>query len=127
MYKKVLNEDQEGNKFETSNIIPEFKNQGDHASFNKAVRGMTASMNLLRPNAFKKIMVLDCCQEDLEACSASCANLAKEEEKSSSTKSRLPASNHRNVVGILDDIMSYNDEPDYDKVAHDELYKDMAI
>ena len=63
MYKKVMNEDEREKNYETPSL-PEFKNKGDHEKFNKVLRGLTSNMNLLRQQAFRKIMVIGCSEED---------------------------------------------------------------
>jgi hypothetical protein len=126
MYKKVISKDIESKEDEPK--LPEFKNSGDHAVFNKALRGLTENMKLMRPKAFQKILVIGCSDENYNKCNESCKDLKKEEKKADSG-SRGPSSNHRNVLGMLEDIMAYENlsEDEYDKEAHEELYTDVAI
>ena len=125
MFKKVINKDIESKEDEPE--LTEFKNSGDHAAFNKRLRGLIFTAKLMREKGFQKIMVLGCTDEDYNKCNESCKVLAKEDKKENSSRNQAAPSNHSNIVGILDDIVAFEQDGDYDKALHVELYKDMAI
>ena len=52
--------------------LPEFKNRADHVVFNKTLRQLTANLNLLRPKAFTKYMVIGMSDADWEKIKESC-------------------------------------------------------
>ena len=124
MFNKVISKDESKEEHK----LPEFKNSGDHAAFNKALRGLTENMKLMRPKAFQKVMVIGCSDEDYDRCNTSCKLLADAEKKQAAGYCG-PSSNHRNVRGMLEDILAYKklEDDEYDKEAHEELYQDVAI
>jgi hypothetical protein len=57
MYKKVMSKGGDEDEKKEVSSLPEFKNRADHVIFNKTLRQLTASLNLLRPKGFTKFMV----------------------------------------------------------------------
>ena len=93
MYKKVISKDIESKEDEPK--LPEFKNSGDHAAFNKALRGLTENMKLMRPKAFQKILVIGCSDEDYNKCNKSCKALKKRRKR---RRILVPEAHHQTIA-----------------------------
>ena len=126
MYKKVMSKGGDEDKKNEVPSLPEFKNRADHVVFNKTLRQLTANLNLLRPKAFTKYMVIGMSEADRVKLLGSCEILKAKEDLGGDNIS--PRSNHHVIMGVLEDIVAYNNSEDgYCKESHEDLYADMAI